>query len=72
MRAHGGGRDRALDPRHGLELGLELLVVIKIKSGGGFGLEVQKISDVIHEEFKPKFQTVAWIESAISAAAMSA
>lgn len=48
------------------------LVVIKIKSGGGFGLEVQKISDVIHEEFKPKFQTVAWIESAISAAAMSA
>ncbi len=47
------------------------LVVIKTNSGGGLVLEVQKISDVLHEEYKPKFQMVAWVESAISAAAMS-
>ncbi|MEL6796611.1 MAG: hypothetical protein AAFO89_07270 [Planctomycetota bacterium] len=48
------------------------LVVLKIKSGGGLLLEIQKISDVLHEQYKPNFQLVAWIESAISAAAMSA
>ncbi len=48
------------------------LVVLKIRSGGGLGLEVQKISDVLHKQYKPNFQLVAWIESAISAAAMSA
>ncbi|MEO1716021.1 MAG: hypothetical protein AAFR76_02820 [Planctomycetota bacterium] len=48
------------------------LVVIKIKSGGGLLLEIQKISDVIHEQYKEDFTVVAWIESAISAAAMSA
>ncbi|MCC6971988.1 MAG: hypothetical protein IT434_17390 [Phycisphaerales bacterium] len=47
------------------------VVVIKVKSGGGFLLEIQRISDVIHKEYKQKFRTVAWIESAISAAAMS-
>lgn len=45
-------------------------VVFKINSGGGLALEMPKISDVIHYEYKPKFRTVAWIESAISAAAM--
>lgn len=47
-------------------------VVLKINSGGGFGSEVQKLSDVIHLKYKKEFRTVAWIESAISAAAMSA
>jgi hypothetical protein len=47
-------------------------VVFKINSGGGLGLEVQRLSDVIHNEYKPKFRVVAWIESAISAAAMTA
>lgn len=47
------------------------LVVIKTNSGGGLVLEVQRISDVLHNEFKPEFQMVAWVESAISAAAMS-
>lgn len=48
------------------------IVVIRFKSGGGALLELQKISDVIHNEFKPKFRVAAWIDSAISAAAMSA
>lgn len=48
------------------------ILVLRIHSGGGLGLEVQKISDVIHNEFKPRFRTVGWIDTAISAAAMSA
>lgn len=47
------------------------IVVFKINSGGGLLLEIQKLSDVIHEKYKPKFRTVSWIESAISAAAMT-
>ncbi|MBL9030829.1 MAG: hypothetical protein JNM80_03870 [Phycisphaerae bacterium] len=47
-------------------------VVFRINSGGGALLEIQKLSDVIHNEYKPKFRVVAWIESAISAAAMTA
>lgn len=50
----------------------ERIVVFRVTSGGGLGLEVQRISDVIHNEYKPRFRTVAWIQSAISAAAMSA
>lgn len=48
------------------------VVVLKINSGGGLLLEIQRVSDVIHLKYKGKFRTVAWIESAISAAAMSA
>ncbi len=48
------------------------IVVLKINSGGGLLLEIQRLSDVIQNEYKPRFQTVAWIESAISAAAMTA
>lgn len=47
------------------------IVVFKINSGGGLLLEIQKLSDVIQNEYKPKFRTVSWIESAISAAAMT-
>lgn len=48
------------------------IVVFKVNSGGGALLEIQRLSDVIENEYKPKFQVVAWIESAISAAAMTA
>lgn len=47
-------------------------VVVRFKSGGGMLLEIQKLSDVFHNDFKKKFRLVAWIDSAISAAAMSA
>lgn len=47
------------------------VVVLRVNSGGGALLEVQKISDVIQETYKKKFRTVGWIDSAISAAAMS-
>ncbi|MFG0282996.1 MAG: hypothetical protein ACF8R7_01115 [Phycisphaerales bacterium JB039] len=47
-------------------------VVLRINSGGGALLEIQRLSDVIHEELKPKFRVVTWIEYAISAAAMTA
>jgi len=48
------------------------IVVFKINSGGGLLLEIQRLSDVIQNEYKGRFRTVAWIESAISAAAMTA
>ncbi len=48
------------------------IVVLRINSGGGALLELQKLSDVIHEELKPEFRVVAWIDDAISAAAMTA
>ena len=47
------------------------LVVFKVNSGGGYLIEIQQISDVLENEFKPNFRTIAWIDSAISAAAMS-
>lgn len=47
------------------------VVVLRVTSGGGLLLEIQRISDVIHNEYKKRFRTVAWIDSAISAAAMS-
>ncbi|MFI4872038.1 MAG: hypothetical protein ACIARQ_09520 [Phycisphaerales bacterium JB061] len=47
------------------------LVVIKVNSGGGMLLEVQAISDVLHDEYKPEFALVGWVDSAISAAAVA-
>lgn len=47
------------------------IVVFKVNSGGGYLLEIPKMHKVIEEEYKERFRTVAWIESAISAAAMS-
>jgi hypothetical protein len=46
-------------------------VVFRVNSGGGALLEIQKLSDVIQNEYKKRFRVVAWIESAISAAAMT-
>lgn len=50
------------------------IVVFLVNSGGGALLEIQRLSDAIEEEYKGPdgFRTVAWIESAISAAAMTA
>jgi hypothetical protein len=47
-------------------------VVLRINSGGGALIEIQRLSDLIHDELKPKFRVVTWIEYAISAAAMTA
>lgn len=46
------------------------VVVVRVNSGGGYGLEVPKFNEIF-ELYETKFRTVAWIESAISAAAMS-
>jgi len=47
------------------------VVVIRINSGGGLGSEVGRFHDVFEHDFKSNFRTVGWVESAISAAAMS-
>lgn len=47
------------------------VLVLRIHSGGGFGSEVGKINELIQRELKPRWRTVAWIETAISAAAMA-
>ncbi len=47
------------------------IVVLKFNSGGGYVAEVEPLSDAIHEYIKPKYTVVAWIQSAISAAAMT-
>ncbi|MGH7131048.1 MAG: hypothetical protein ACREJO_03790 [Phycisphaerales bacterium] len=47
------------------------VVVVRINSGGGYSHEMWKLSNMFQTEYKPRFRTVAWIEWAISAAAMS-
>jgi hypothetical protein len=46
------------------------VVVVRINSGGGLGMELDRFHKTF-EVYKKKFRTVAWVESAISAAAMS-
>lgn len=48
------------------------IVVLWIDSGGGALYELLQLTEAIQKEIKPKYRTVAWIESAISAAAMTA
>lgn len=48
------------------------IVVLRFNSDGGALSEIKKLSDVIQNDIKPKYRVVAWIESAISAAAMTA
>ncbi|MBY0262858.1 MAG: hypothetical protein K2Q20_10970, partial [Phycisphaerales bacterium] len=47
------------------------VVVIRVNSGGGYLAEVPKFNELFQSRYKASFRTVAWIESAISAAAMS-
>lgn len=47
------------------------VVVVRINSGGGYLAELEKFHEVFQNEYKRKFRVVAWVESAISAAAMS-
>ncbi len=47
------------------------VVIIRVNSGGGSVAEVFRFHDVFINEYKKNFRTVGWIESAISAAAMS-
>lgn len=47
------------------------VVVIRINSPGGLTMEVPKFHELFENEYKPNFRTVAWVESAISAAAMA-
>jgi hypothetical protein len=56
------------------ELGSEgdRIVAVRITSGGGYLFEIRKINDVLDYEYKSRWRTVGWIDSAISAAAMSA
>ncbi len=48
------------------------VLVLEIDSGGGALIEQHKIIAYIRDHVEPEFRTVAWIESAISAAAMTA
>jgi membrane-bound ClpP family serine protease len=48
------------------------IVIMRINSGGGALNEVPKLMDLIQKDLKPHYRVVAWIESAISAAAMTA
>jgi hypothetical protein len=48
------------------------VIVLMINSGGGYTMEVPRLADTIHEDLKKDFRVVAWIRSAISAAAMTA
>jgi len=50
----------------------ERVIVFRIRSGGGMLLEIQRLSDIIEFEYKKRWRVTAWIESAISAAAMTA
>lgn len=47
------------------------VVVVRINSGGGALSELEPFARVFEEQYKKKFRTVGWVESAISAAAMS-
>lgn len=48
------------------------IVILRINSGGGALIEIRPLMDVIEDEIKSEYRVAAWIESAISAAAMTA
>lgn len=47
------------------------IIVLVMNSGGGALLEVEPLSDYIHEEMKKHYRVVGWIQSAISAASLT-
>lgn len=48
------------------------IVVLWVNSGGGALSEIPRLRDAIVRDLKPDYRTVVWVESAISAAAMTA
>ena len=48
------------------------VVILRFNSGGGALAEIEPLIEVIEDEIKPEYRVAAWIESAISAAAMTA
>lgn len=64
---------RAIIPDLEKDLGTDRsgVVVFRIYSGGGSAAEVPKLHDVIRNEYMKRWRTVAWVESSISAAAMT-
>ncbi|USN99768.1 MAG: hypothetical protein H6810_03665 [Phycisphaeraceae bacterium] len=61
----------SLIPQLEKDIGEGGILVLKVNSGGGALLEIKPLSDTIENELKPRFEVVGWIESAISAAAMT-
>lgn len=47
------------------------VVVIRVNSGGGMSYEMPRFQDLFENVYKKNWRTVAWIDQAISAAAMS-
>ncbi len=47
------------------------VVILRVNSGGGALIEIEPLINVIEDEIKPNYRVAAWIESAISAAAMT-
>ena len=48
------------------------IVVLRVKSGGGALFELRQLVPYIRDQIETRYRTVAWIEDAISAAAMTA
>mgnify|MGYP000956376617 CR=1 FL=1 len=46
------------------------VVVVRVNSGGGYTFELERFHEIFRE-YKKKWRTVVWVESAISAACMS-
>lgn len=47
------------------------VVILRVNSGGGALVEIEPLINVIEDDIKPNYRVAAWIESAISAAAMT-
>ncbi len=47
------------------------VVVVRINSGGGYLSELEKFPRGLPDDYKRRWRTVTWVESAISAACMS-
>ncbi len=48
------------------------VLVLRINSAGGMLAEAPRLSDLIHDELKPKMRVVVWVDRALSAAALVA
>lgn len=48
------------------------VLVLRINSAGGMLAEAPRLSDLIHDDLKPKMRVVVWVDRALSAAALVA